>query len=144
MTRTFYPKLILLILVAFASASCSTRRSIAIEEGWDLLGEQKVNFLRDVDDVMITNRNLYTTVRFKVEDKDVRISNVKIYYDNGDKFEPSIDDVIAAGQSSKYIDLGKEGRYITRIQFKYHTVGSVLSGRANVLIFGKKFYRPEY
>jgi hypothetical protein len=144
MHKIFYAKLFIAALVAFNFISCSSRKSIAIEEGWELLGEQKVNFVRDVDDVMITSRSLFTTIRFKVEDHDVRISNLKVFFDNGDKFEPSLDDVIQAGQSSKYIELGKEGRYLSKIQFKYRTVGSVLSGRANVLIFGKKFYRPEY
>jgi hypothetical protein len=139
-----YTNWIVAIISVVVAVSCSPRKSIAIEEGWELIGERKVNFVRDVDDVEVTNRTLYTMLRFTVQDKDVRISNVKVFYDNGDKFEPSIDDVIVAGQSSKYIELGREGRYISHIQFKYRTVGGILSGRASVLIFAKKFYRPEY
>lgn len=139
-----YSQWLLAFIILATVVSCSPRRSIAIEEGWELLAERKVNFVRDVDEIPVTSRNLFTTLRFKVEDKDVRISNLKVFYDNGDKFEPSIDDVVPAGQSSKYIELGREGRYITKIQFKYRTVGSILSGRANVLIFGKKYYRPEF
>lgn len=44
---------------------------------------------------------------------------------------------------SKIIDLALEGRYIDRIEFKYRTTGNVLQGRANVLIFGKRYY-PGY
>jgi hypothetical protein len=62
---TFYSMIILFM-------SCnSSRRSIGIEEGWELLSEQKVNFVRDKDEIGINNRTPYTAMRFKVEDKDV-------------------------------------------------------------------------
>jgi len=143
MKRYVYTFILVLTAGAILS-SCASRKSIAIEEGWDLLAERKVNFVRDVVDMKFTSRSLYTTLKFKVEEKDVRISNLKVYYDNGDKYEPNLDDVIVAGQTSKHIELGKEGRSIIRVQFKYRTVGNLLSGRANVLLFGKKYYRPEY
>ena len=54
-----------------------------------------------------------------------------------------MDEAIPANEYSRVIDLGKEGRYIDRIEFKYRSTGNILKGRANVLVLGKKYYR-EY
>lgn len=130
------------IVTVVLLASCHpSRRSIGIEEGWELLGEQKVNFVRDKDEIVVNNRTPYTALRFKVEDKDIHIGDLKVYFENGDKLEPNIDDDIQADQFSRVIDLGREGRYIDRIEFKYKTTGNILKGRANVLVLGKKYYR---
>jgi hypothetical protein len=130
----------ILVVLAVSAVSCTTRRrSVPIEEGWDLLGENKVNFVRDKDEIRILNSNRFTAIRFMVEDREVRINDLKIYYNNGDKLEPAIDEVVAADQYSRVIELGREGRSIDRIQFRYRTTGNVLSGRANVLIFGRRY-----
>ncbi|HEX6332908.1 MAG TPA: hypothetical protein VFZ78_01710, partial [Flavisolibacter sp.] len=75
-----------------------------------------------------------------VEDRDIRLNYVKIQFTNGDKLEPAIDEVIAAGQSSRIIDIGEQGRYIDKIEFRYRTTGSIFRGRAEVIIFGRKYY----
>lgn len=134
-------KIVLIAVVALIVSCHSSRRLVGIEEGWELLGEEKVNFVRDKDEIVINNRTLYTAMRFKIEDKDVHINDLKVYFQNGDKLEPNIDEDIKAGQLSRVIDLGREGRYIDRIEFKYRTTGSLLKGRANVLILGEKYYR---
>jgi hypothetical protein len=129
-----------LLFLVFAAVSCySNRRSLAIEDGWDLLGEQKVNFVRDKDEIDVRSRGVYTDIRFKVEDREVRINDLKIYFQNGDKLEPSIDFVIGANQESRIIELSKDGRNIDKIEFKYRTTGNILQGRANVLVFGKRY-----
>ena len=138
MTKKYFPLVTVLCLLLFTSCG-SSRRSVGLEEGWELLSERKVNFVRDKDEIVIDSRNQFTAIRFKVEDRDVRINDLKIYFDNGDKLEPSLDEVIPADQMSRIIELAREGRNIDKIEFKYRTTGSVLRGRANVLVFGKKY-----
>lgn len=130
----------LFIVALFLLSSCgSSRRSIGLEEGWELLSERKVNFVRDKDEIVIESRNQFTELRFKVEDRDVRINDLKIYFDNGDKLEPALDEIIPANQSSRIIELARDGRRIEKIEFRYRTTGNVLKGRANVLLIGKKY-----
>jgi len=137
-TKAFF--IVSVCFLIFTTVSCySNRRSLAIEDGWDLLGEQKVNFVRDKDEIDVRSRGVYTDIRFKVEDREVRINDLKIYFQNGDKLEPAIDFVIGADQESRIIELSKDGRNIDRIEFKYRTTGNVLRGRANVLVFGKRY-----
>lgn len=136
--------LVLLLLSVTLFSSCySSRRSLAVEEGWELLGENKVNFVRDKDELIVTSRSLFTEIRFRVEDREVRIHDLKIHFQNGDKLEPAIDFVVPANQDSRVIELARDGRNISKIEFSYRTTGNILRGRANVILYGKR-YSPGY
>ena len=135
---------IFILLLTLGISCSSTRRSISIEEGWDLLGEQKVNFVRDRDGIKVFSNTAYTAIRFKVENREVRINELNVVYQNGDKLNPAIDDVVAADQYSKIIELTPEGKIIRSVDFSYRTTGNVLRGRANVLVFGKRYVQPAY
>lgn len=129
-----------LIIATIILSSCgNSRKTIAIEEGWDLLGESTVNFIRDKDEVKVTSSNRYTAIRFRVEDKNIRLKDLKIVFSSGDRLEPLLDDVIPAGENSRIIELSQEGKNISHIEFKYRSTGSLLSGRAKVLVFGRRY-----
>ena len=133
-------RIILLAIGFFALASCgSARRTLAIEEGWEFIGESKVNFVRDRDDIEVNSSSKFTAIRFRVEDREIRMNELKITFENGDKLEPAIDEVIGADQFSRDIQIATDGRFIDRIEFRYRTSGNVLKGRAAVLVFGKKY-----
>jgi hypothetical protein len=135
---------ILSIFATVLFTSCgSSRRSIGIEEGWELLSERKVNFVRDKDEITVESRNMFTALQFKVEGRPIRLNDLKVFFENGDKLEPAIDEVIPADATSRVIELAREGRRIDRIEFKYRTTGNLLEGRANVLVLGKR-YSPGY
>jgi hypothetical protein len=133
-------RMLILGFVVFALSACgSSRRTFGLEEGWEILGERKVNFVKDKDVMEVTSRNMFTEIRFFVEDKDVRINDLKVQFDNGDKIEPALDDVIKAGEGSRVIQLAADGRRISNIEFKYRSMGSVLDGRANVVVTGHRY-----
>ena len=133
----------ILLSSIFTTISCSsTRKSIAIEEGWELIGESKVNFVRDRDQIDVISANRFTAIRFKVENRDIRLNGLNVVYQNGDKLAPVIDDIIVADQYSRDIELGPEGKMIRSVDFKYRTTGNILKGRGNVLVFGKRFVNP--
>jgi|SRR5215204_4561614 len=128
------------LFVLLLSASCgSSRRTIAIEEGWELLDDRKVDFVRDKDVIEVKSQSQLVGIRFTVEDRDIHINELKVYFDNGDKLEPAIDEVVAAGENSRFIEFASQGRYVNKIEFKYRTTGSILKGRAHVLTFGRKY-----
>ena len=129
---------ILLVLISFSCGS--TRNSIAVEEGWELLGETKAGFIRETDIINVTSRNQFTAIRFKVEGAEIKLSALGVFFESGDKLSPAIDETIPAGQESRLIDLAADGRTITKIEFKYRTVGSVIKKKANILIFGKRYH----
>lgn len=129
-----------IVLIVTVFTSCGSTKTIAVEEGWDLLGEQKVNFVTDNDKINVYNQTLYTALKFQVTTKDVHINDVNIVYPNGDKLNPSVDEDIAAGSFSKEIELDPLGKEIRAVQFKYRSKGNLLKGRARVLVFGKRAY----
>jgi hypothetical protein len=139
-TNVLFVRMLILGFVVFAFSACgSSRRTFGLEEGWEILGERKVNFVKDKDVMEVTSRNMFTELRFLVEDKDVRINDLKVQFENGDKVEPALDDVIKAGESSRVIRLAADGRRIANIEFKYRSMGSVLEGRANVVVTGHRY-----
>ncbi len=142
LSKRFIPVLIFLISITIFSSCGSTRRSIAIEEGWELLGESKVDFVRDKDQVDVISSNRYTALRFKVEKREIRLNDLHVVYQNGDKLSPVIDELISADQYSRDIELGPEGKSIRSVDFKYRTTGNILKGRGNVLLFGKRYVPP--
>lgn len=139
MKKGFTKTVLFLIGICLMTSCGSSKKAIGVEQGWDLIADKKVNFVRDKDNIQVHSKDQYTAIKFKVEDHDIKINELKIYFQNGDKLEPNIDSDITAGQYSREIELSNDGRYIDRIEFKYHTLGSILHGRAQVLIFGRRF-----
>src|SRR5690606_23381368 len=86
----------LLAIISVSLLSCGSTRTISVEEGWEILGENKVNFVRDKDEIDVRSTNEYTALRFMVENKDVRINHLRVVFVNGDVLEPLIDDIIGA------------------------------------------------
>lgn len=131
-------------IVITSFSSCGSAKTIAVEEGWDLLGEQKVNFVRDRDQIKVYNQTFYSAVKFQILNKDVHLNDVNVVYPNGDKLNPSVDEDIAAGAFSKEIQLDPLGKEIRSIEFSYRSRGNILKGRARVLVFGKRsIYRTQ-
>lgn len=129
------------ISLAIIFVSCgSTRNSIAVEEGWDLLGETKAGFIRETDVINVNSRNQFTAIRFKVEGAEIKLSELAVFFESGDKLSPAVDESIAAGQESRMIELAADGRTISKIEFKYRTVGSIIKKKASILVFGKRYH----
>lgn len=129
-----------ILFLMIINTSCSpARRSLTIEEGWDLLGEKKVDFVKSTDVIEIHSSYKFTAIRFKIEKHEVRLNALKITYQNGDKLEPSLDDILPADQFSREIELAPDGKFVNKIEFKYRTTGNIFKGRANLLVFGKRY-----
>lgn len=134
-------KFTLFIFLVIISFSCgSTRNSIAVEEGWELLGETKAGFIRETDVINVNSRNQFTAIRFKVEGAEIKLSELGVFFESGDKLSPAVDETIPAGKESRLIELAADGRTIIKIEFKYRTVGSIIKKKANILIFGKRYH----
>lgn len=135
-----YFLIICFLALTVTSISCgSSRRTVAIEEGWELLGELKVNFGRDRDVLQVNSSSRYSALRFKIEERAVNVQELKIVFANLDKLEPAIDEEFQPDQYSKIIELGPEGKEVRSAEFRYRTTGSLLKGRAKILVFGKRF-----
>lgn len=127
------------VLILGLTACGPSTRTLAIEEGWELIGEQRADFVKDNDEIMVNSTNLFTDIRIKVEKKNIILHSLKIVFPNGDKMEPAMGKVLAADQYSNTIHISATGKQIRSIQAKYRSTGNILKGRGNILIFGKKY-----
>lgn len=135
-----YFRAALVISVFTALASCSSsKKNILTPEGWTVIGETKANFIREKDIIKIYSLDKYTDIRFRVEDRAIKVSEMTVYFENGDKLTPKIEDMIEADQYSKIINLADNGKKLDRIEFKYRTNGSILKGRAKIIVIGKAY-----
>ena len=120
--------------------SCSSpRKTLVLEQGWELIGETKVGHMMETDEILVDTNKLYTMIRFKVEDQEIKLDQVKVTFTNGDKLEPKIAESIKPAEFSRDVDLGYDGKSISKIQFRYKTPGSILKSKATVMVFGKRY-----
>lgn len=73
------------------SACGSTQVLVGQEEGWKLLGFEKVNHLPEKDLFKLSTTEKFTALRLFVKERDVEIRYIKVTLINGDVLQPSIE-----------------------------------------------------
>ncbi|MEO8415713.1 MAG: hypothetical protein ABI472_18765 [Ginsengibacter sp.] len=142
-TSTVLPKYfksaIFFSIIVMIVACSSSKKNIVTPQGWVVIGETKANFVRETDIVKVYSLDRFTDLRFRVEDRTLKISEMTIYFENGDKLTPKMEDVIEPDQYSRVINIADNGKRIDRLELKYRTTGSILKGRAKIIIIGKQY-----
>jgi hypothetical protein len=103
---------------------------------WEVLGSRSVRYGTDRDVIGVSSNKWYQGVYFKVTDAPIKINDMKVYFDNGDKFDVSIRGMIKQNGHSRTIELPGGQRRITKVEFSYETLGSN-RGTANLTLWGK-------
>ena len=138
-----YRYLFIAFIISTLLFSCRTVTSIITEgEDWMLLGENKVNHLREKDIVRVTTQHTFTALRLYATKRDVQLQSLKVYLINGDMFQPSIDPTIKAGERSRIIELAADGRQIDRIELHYRSRGRIFTERGVVQVLAQR-YNPN-
>ena len=128
-------RLLLVSAVVLVFASCATGPSIP--QGAVLLGEREVDFKGDHDVIQVgKDQGFFRDLLFVVENNDVQLYNLVVVYGNGER--EKFDTRLNFGEGSRSRRLHVEGakRMIQSITFTYKTVGSWLSGKARVVVYG--------
>ena len=137
--QKYFIAIICFSLILLITSCSSSKKNILNPADWLTIGETKANFVREKDVIKVYSIDKFTDIRFRVEDRAVKISDMTIYYENGDKLSPNIDEVIEPGAYSRIINLADNGKKLDRIEFKYRTTGSVLKGRSKIILLGKPY-----
>ncbi len=103
---------------------------------WEVLGSRSVRYGTDHDVISVSSGKWYKGIYFKVTNAPIRINDMKVYFDNGDKFDVSIRGMIRENGHSRTIELPGGERKITKVEFTYETMGSN-RGTANLTLWGK-------
>lgn len=142
MKPTFFIALVVIVSqLSFTTIESSStgKKILAITSpnAWMVLGSRTVNYGTDYD--VITNASQdtwFSSIYIKVTDAPIKINYMKVYFDNGDKFDVSIRSIIKQNGNSRTIELPGGQRKINRVEFSYETPGSN-HGHATLTLWGK-------
>lgn len=108
------------------------------QDGWTHIGAREVDFRSDRDVIQVEGSKRFNTILLAVEGADVEISNVRVNFANGERFDPEVRLHFEENSRSRFIDLPGEARDIRNIEFRYN---SIRRGNGNhkaiVHVYGK-------
>jgi hypothetical protein len=104
-------------------------------EGWELLGEKKVDRRVDRDIINVGRKEgRFEKIALEVKDNDVEFQSVKVYFRRGPPQDVPVRELIREGGHTRPIDLRGDDRIIERIELVYRTRGR--GERATVAVYG--------
>ncbi len=104
--------------------------------GWHQIAETTVDFKTDRDEIPIAGA--FSSIKLKVTDAFIDLQDLEVYYDNGDKQDVQIGNVIAKGGESRVIDLKGGEKSLKKIVLVYKTVENQKDQKAHVEVWGLK------
>ncbi len=125
----------LLTFVLFSFAFGSAPR-------WEKLGERKVAYRVDKDEIIVTAREgRFTALKLIVRNADLNMHRFTVHFNNGQTQNVEMRDRIPAGvESSRVIDLDGKGRFIEKVVFWYDTQNDE-NRRSTVELWGRHIAR---
>ena len=124
-------------LVTLTAATTSADARPGGKRDWELLGTQKVGFLKDRDVIHVGRKDGdFSKIRIRVKNNDVEFIDVNVVYGNGKKDDIRIRRRIKAGGETRAIDLKGNKRFIRRVEFVYKSRPS-FKGQAVVELWGR-------
>jgi len=136
-------KTILFVLFLTASYNTVSAQKPAVvlndKSGWHKIGETRVDFTHESDEIMVIGANKFGSVKIKVTDAPVNLKSFDIYFDKGDVQNVSIGESIKAPGESRVVQLeGNSERVIKKMVLRYNTANSNAGKKAHVEIWGLK------
>ncbi|MBX2874908.1 MAG: DUF2541 family protein [Saprospiraceae bacterium] len=104
---------------------------------WDKLGQKKVDFRLDKDEIKVTIvQGLFTAIKLKVKDGPINMHKCVVHFKNGTKQNVNIRKNIPAGGETRVIQLDGGGkRIIKKVVFLYDSKRP--RDKATVALWGK-------
>ncbi len=128
-----------LLLVAFVCSLMSFANGAVNEfpPKWEKLGERKVNYGLDRDEILVTAREgRFTALKFAVQKSGINMHKMVVHYGNGDTQEIELREEIPAGGESRVINLEGNRRIIRKVVFWYDTK-NFADKRADLALWGR-------
>lgn len=106
-------------------------------QGWEKLGQRKVNYGLDKDEILVTAREgRFTAVKIMVKKSPINLHKAVIHFRNGSKQEINVRANIPAGGETRAVDIRGGKRIIQKVVFWYDTKG-IQDKRAVVELWGR-------
>ncbi len=108
------------------------------KKGWHKIGETKVDFQKERDEIVILVANRFSAIKLKVDDAPIDLMGAEAYYESGDNQNLKIRASIKAPGESDIINLNGGERTLKKIVLVYKTIPNYKDKKAHVEIWGLK------
>ncbi len=89
---------------------------------WEKLGQRRVNYGLDRDEIFVTAREgTFTALRLHAELAPLNFHRCVVHFANGSTQTFQISENVRAGQTTRLLDLAGNNRIITKVVFWYDT-----------------------
>ncbi len=122
---------LLLIVVTMLMSFTTANR------GWKYIGDKWADYGIDRDVLQVTGNDIFTKVKIKVTDAPLKMYDMNIYFENGERQDVRLERNFSQGEWSRVIDLPGNKRRIAKIEFIYDTK-NVGRGKARVAVWGRR------
>ena len=104
---------------------------------WEKLGQRRVNYGLDRDEILVTAREgRFTALRLRAEIAPINLHRVVVHYANGNTQEINVGQVLRPGTNSPVLNLPGNRRIITKVVFWYDT-RNLAARRGRVELWGR-------
>jgi len=133
--------LFVLFLVANFNVVFAQKPAVVLSDksGWQKIGETKVDFTHEKDEILVIGASRFSAIKIKVTDAPVNFKSFEINFDKGDMQNVSIGESIKAPGESRVVQLDGNGeRVIRKVIFRYNTASNNDGKKAHIELWGLK------
>lgn len=111
---------------------------VSDKTGWHKIGETKVDFTKEKEEVVVMGADKFASIKFKVTEAPIDLTSIEVFYESGDNQMVNIGYPIKAAGESRLIALNGGERSIKKIVLMYKTIPNYKDKKAHVEIWGNK------
>lgn len=128
--------LLALFLIPFLSFTPFTNSANA--QRWEKLGQRKVNFKADRDEIGVGRYDGFLTgLQIRVRKGSINMIKMEVHFGNGETKEVPLKNNFKDGDDSRVIDLPGNRRVIVKVVFWYESTSSSEGGKPVVELWGR-------
>jgi allophanate hydrolase subunit 1 len=133
---------IILLAIAGSFGTANSQQTTVVSNdtsGWYKIGEAKVDFKKDRDEILVLGADKFKSIKLKVINAPIELKDLEIYFETGKKQDVKINKSLKAAGETSVIDLEDgEKRSLKKIDFIYKTVPNNMDVKAVVEVWGLK------
>lgn len=132
--------IVVMAMLAFGYQAMAQKVAVQTDSkaGWHKIAETSADLKMDKDEIVVLGADHFKSIRLKVLDEPLEVSNISVIYENGQKQDIEVRRLIKAGGKTRVIDLDGRDRAIKKILLMYKSVPNAAHDKAHVEIWGMK------
>ena len=131
-----WPSVVFSILL-IPALSFTPVKNPASAQSWDKLGQRKVNFKVDRDEISGRWDGVFNALQIKVRGGSVSMQKMVVHFRNGQTQDVALRNNFTDGSESRIIDLSGNRRFIDKVVFWYESTSTSAGGKPVVELWGR-------